>query len=221
MNKVQIIIFVVIVLTFGILFYTTQSDSWSFNQPKEAVSISDIPEQLDYITSTPSHLQQPSAQPQAKQNEIIDPQTLEPYKTASATAIVKTSKGNITLTLYGEDAPYAVANFIKKTKDGFYNNLIFHRVEGWVIQGGDPTGTGMGGGKIASELNDKPFVEGSLGLARTPVSKDISNDSQFFITKNDASHLNGDYVNFGIVTEGMDVVNQIAIGDKILGITIQ
>ena len=67
---------------------------------------------------------------------------------------------------------------------------------------------------------DMPFVEGSLGIARGS-NPQISNDSQFFITKNEASHLNKQYTNFGIVTEGMDVVKKIAIGDKILGITIE
>ena len=70
---------------------------------------------------------------------------------------------------------------------------------------------------MPTEINNKPFVVGSLGVARGQDIK-ISNDSQFFITKTDASWLNNQYTNFGIVTEGMDVVNKIEIGDKILGI---
>ena len=96
----------------------------------------------------------------------------------------------------------------------------FHRVEDWVIQGGDPTGTGSGGGQMQTEINSKPFVTGSLGVARGGDPR-ISNDSQFFIVKSDAAWLNQQYTNFGIVTEGMDVVNKIQIGDKILGITIE
>ena len=136
------------------------------------------------------------------------------------TAIIKTEKGDITLTLYPNDAPKTVANFVAKAKSGFYNNLVFHRVEDWVIQGGDPDGNGTGGGDMPTELNNKPFVVGSLGVARGGDIK-ISNDAQFFITKKDSSFLNGQYTNFGIVTNGMDVVKKIEIGDKILGITTE
>ena len=80
-------------------------------------------------------------------------------------------------------------------------------------------GNGTGGGHMPTELNDKPFVTGSLGVARGG-DISISNDSQFFITKSDASWLNHQYTNFGMVTEGMDVVDKIQIGDKIKSITI-
>jgi peptidyl-prolyl cis-trans isomerase B (cyclophilin B) len=136
------------------------------------------------------------------------------------TAIIKTEKGDITLSLYPNDAPKTVANFITKAKSGFYNNLTFHRVEDWVIQGGDPLGNGTGGGNMPTELNNKPFVVGSLGVARGPDIK-VSNDAQFFITKTDASWLNSQYTNFGIVTNAMDVVKKIEIGDKILQITTE
>ncbi len=141
-------------------------------------------------------------------------------KNVEIQAIIKTGKGNITLQLFDKDAPNTVKNFIQKEKSGFYNNLIFHRVENWVIQGGDPLGTGTGGSEMPTELNDKPFVVGALGVARGGNIK-ISNDAQFFITKTDSQFLNKQYTNFGIVTGGMDVVNKIAIGDKILGITVE
>jgi len=139
---------------------------------------------------------------------------------ASYSATIKTDKGDIGLTIYGSDAPNTVKNFINKAESGFYNDLIFHRVEDWVIQGGDPNGDGTGGNLIQTELNRRPFVEGSLGVAR---GGDIraSNDSQFFITKSDASWLNEKYTNFGIVTSGMDVVNEITKGDKILEIIVE
>lgn len=135
-------------------------------------------------------------------------------------AVIKTAKGDITLKLFPQDAPNTVANFVQKAKSGFYNNLIFHRVEDWVIQGGDPLGNGTGGGQMPTELNNKPFVVGSLGVARGQ-NINISNNAQFFITKKAAPWLNGQYTNFGIVTSGMDVVDKIQIGDKILGITIK
>jgi len=165
----------------------------------------------------------PSLSPSPSSTQTIN---ITPFKTSTPSsqtenisAIIKTSKGDIELTFYSKEALNTVANFVNKAKSGFYNNLIFHRVEDWVIQGGDPLGNGTGGGKMVTELNNKPFVVGSLGIARGGDIK-ISNDAQFFITKTDASWLNGQYTNFGIVTKGMDVVNKIEIGDKILGIII-
>ena len=139
---------------------------------------------------------------------------------ASYSAVIKTSKGDINLTLFGKDAPNTVKNFITKAKSGYYKELLFHRVEDWVVQGGDPKGDGTGGGQMQTEINNLPFVEGSLGVARRGDIK-VSNDSQFFITKSESSHLNGQYTNFGIVTNGMDVVKKMEIGDKILGIEIE
>ncbi|OGH41473.1 MAG: hypothetical protein A3H79_02230 [Candidatus Levybacteria bacterium RIFCSPLOWO2_02_FULL_36_8b] len=135
------------------------------------------------------------------------------------TAVIKTERGDIEIAFYSKDAPNTVQNFVQKAKRGFYNNLNFHRVEDWVIQGGDPLGNGTGGGNMPTELNNKPFIVGSLGVARGGDIK-ISNAAQFFITKKDSQFLNGQYTNFGIVTKGMDIVNKIEIGSKILGISI-
>jgi len=128
-----------------------------------------------------------------------------------------TSKGEIELRLYADKAPKTVENFLSKAKSNYYKNLTFHRVEDWVIQGGDPQGTGRGGGDMATELNNQPFTIGSLGVARGADIK-ISNDSQFFICTTACEWLNGKYTNFGEVVNGMDVVKKIAIGDKILSI---
>lgn len=138
----------------------------------------------------------------------------------SVVAKIQTSKGVIEALMIRRDAPNTILNFVKKAKNGYYNNLTFHRVEDWVIQGGDPLGNGTGGGEIPTELNDKPFIAGSLGVARRNDIR-VSNDSQFFITKKETSSLNRLYTNFGIVTNGMDVVNKIEVGDRILGITVQ
>lgn len=159
----------------------------------------------------------PTSSKQATQSASSD--TIDDVDTKQ-TAIIKTEKGDITLSLYQNHAPKTVANFITKAKSGFYNNLTIHRVEDWVIQGGDPLGNGIGGGGMPTELSDKPFVAGSLGVARGQDIK-LSNDAQFFITKTDALWLNKQYTNFGIVTGGMHVVNKIEIEDKILGITIK
>lgn len=162
----------------------------------------------------------PSQTPLQNQTTNILPSSTPDNVSNVVTAVIKTEKGDIELTFYTKDAPNTVANFVNKAKSGFYNNLIFHRVEDWVIQGGDPLGNGTGGGNMSTELNNKPFIMGSLGVARGQ-DINISNDAQFFITKKYSQFLNGQYTNFGIVTKGMDVVNKILIGDKILGITVR
>jgi cyclophilin family peptidyl-prolyl cis-trans isomerase len=131
--------------------------------------------------------------------------------------VLDTAKGCIVNKLYTDpsaNVAKTIANFEQKANSGYFNGLIFHRVEDWVIQGGDPEGTGAGGGKMPSEYNNLPFKAGALGIARggDPTQ---NNDSQFFITKSAAESLNGQYTNWGEVVQGMDVVNQIAIGDKI------
>jgi peptidyl-prolyl cis-trans isomerase B (cyclophilin B) len=138
----------------------------------------------------------------------------------ATTATIKTSKGDITIELYPDVAPKTVSNFASKAKSGYYANLTFHRVEDWVLQGGDPLGTGTGGGDMPTEFNDKPFTPGAVGVARRS-DPSVQNDSQFFIVKTDATFLNKQYTNFGMVTSGMDVVNKMEIGDKILSITVE
>jgi len=179
---------------------------------------------LDTVSPTQAvNIQQqktaPTSQPQTANINASENSTSSSELT-SEQVVLQTNKGDIELTLYSKEAPNTVKNFLTKAQNGFYANKIFHRVEDWVIQGGDPLGNGTGGGNMVTELNDKPFVVGSLGVARGGDIK-ISNDAQFFITKTDASWLNGQYTNFGIVTKGIDVVNKIEIGDKILGITIK
>ncbi len=119
--------------------------------------------------------------------------------------------------LYPEFAPITVANFEKLIKEGFYDGLIFHRViPGFMIQGGCPEGTGMGGPKerIKGEFlangipNDLKHTRGVLSMART--ADPNSAGSQFFIMHADAPHLDGQYAAFGKVVEGMDAVDEIA-----------
>ena len=127
--------------------------------------------------------------------------------------------GSFTIALHTTSAPKTVANFVEKATSGFYDGKTFHRVEGWVVQGGDPDGTGRGGGKMPSELNSLNFAVGAVGIARGPDIK-VNNDSQWFVVKTDASFLDNQYTNFGQVTKGMDVVNTIKIGDKIKSVTL-
>ncbi|MEK7150714.1 MAG: peptidylprolyl isomerase [Patescibacteria group bacterium] len=143
-------------------------------------------------------------------------------------ATIKTAKGSIIIDLYPKAAPKTVAGFIEKSKAGYFNGLKFHRVEDWVLQGGDPLSRdeskksmwGTGGGNIETELSQMPFVIGAVGVARGGDIK-ISNDSQFFVVKKDAQFLNGQYTLFGQVTQGMDVVQNMTIGDTIQSITIE
>ena len=119
--------------------------------------------------------------------------------------------------LYPEIAPNTVRNFISLVSSGFYDGLIFHRViNGFMIQGGDPEGTGMGGpgynikGEFAQNgfANDLRHSAGVLSMARSMMPD--SAGSQFFIMHKNAPHLDGAYAAFGKITEGMDVVNKIA-----------
>ena len=119
--------------------------------------------------------------------------------------------------LYPEIAPNTVNNFISLVKKGYYDGLIFHRViKGFMIQGGDPTGTGMGGpgysikGEFAQNgfKNDLKHTEGVLSMARSMMPD--SAGSQFFVMHKNSPHLDGGYAAFGKVIEGMDVVDSIA-----------
>ena len=123
----------------------------------------------------------------------------------------------IKLELYPEAAPKTVANFEKLVKEGFYDGLIFHRViAGFMIQGGDPEGTGMGGaserivGEFAMNGHKNPIkhTRGVISMARSQNPNSAS--SQFFIMHADAPHLDGQYAAFGRVIEGMDAVDEIA-----------
>ena len=144
--------------------------------------------------------------------------TEQPAKVASAT--VELAKGgSFTIALRADKAPQTVERFSGKAKSGFYDNLTFHRVEDWVVQGGDPLGTGTGGEKVPSEFNDLSFRLGSIGIARGPDPK-INNGSQWFVVLKDSTFLDKQYTNFGQVTTGMEVVKGVKIGDKIKRITI-
>ncbi len=125
--------------------------------------------------------------------------------------------GQMELELFPETAPITVKNFLNLVDHNFYDGIIFHRViKGFMLQGGDPEGTGMGGpgydikGEFSSNgfKNDLKHTEGVLSMARSMMPD--SAGSQFFIMHKNAPHLDGDYAAFGKITEGMDIVNKIA-----------
>jgi cyclophilin family peptidyl-prolyl cis-trans isomerase len=143
------------------------------------------------------------------------------FQKDSILATIETSKGEILIELYPEVAPLTVSNFIQLAEKGYYNNILFHRVlPDFVIQAGDPRGDGWGGPgyAIPCEYNEKSFNRGTIGIATA--GKDTGG-SQFFICHSEQSHLNRKYTVFGNVLNGMDVVDQIEIDDKIVKIVIQ
>ena len=138
-------------------------------------------------------------------------------KAGDTVAVMKTTAGDIRILLFPDAAPKAVENFVTHAKDGYYTGIIFHRViPDFMIQGGDPDGTGMGGPgyEIKGEFsqngfkNDLKHTEGVLSMARA--MHPDSAGSQFFIMHKTSPHLDGSYAAFGKVIEGMDVVNKIA-----------
>lgn len=152
------------------------------------------------------------------------PMVIDPNKTYRAT--IETSKGNIVADLYPKDAPQTVNNFVWLARQGFFDNLTFHRYEpGFVIQGGDPLGNGTGGPgyNIPPEIK-RTHPRGALAMARRggPPETTPSSGSQFYITLADTPNLDGAYTSFGQTTpETMSVVDQIRKGDVIKHVTIQ
>jgi len=135
---------------------------------------------------------------------------------------METSKGNIEIELYASAAPITVNNFIFLINEEFYNGVSFHRViADFVIQGGDPTGTGTGGPgyRFQDEFDDNPnrHERGSLSMANAGPG---TNGSQFFICHSPQSHLDGRHTVFGKVTEGLDIVDQIEAGDEMIKVTV-
>lgn len=127
---------------------------------------------------------------------------------------IDTAKGQIVLEVYPDLMPITVENFDKLVQSGFYNGLKFHRVEDWVIQGGDPLGNGTGGPGWTIRLETNPQLKNLRGAVAMARAMDPNSaGSQFYILKVDAPWLDGQYAVFGRVIQGMDVVDQIEIGD--------
>ena len=140
--------------------------------------------------------------------------------TSDEVAVIKTAKGTIKFRFFCEDAPKHAAAFIELAEKGFYDGTAFHRVvPGFVVQGGDPfsktgegpVGTGGPGYNLAAEFNARPHLDGTVAMARA--QHPDSAGSQFYICLGPQSFLDGQYTVFGQVTDGMDVVRQIAQGD--------
>ncbi len=141
----------------------------------------------------------------------------------SYSATMETTKGTIEIELYATAAPITVNNFVFLIREGFYDGVTFHRViPNFVIQGGDPTGTGRGGPgyRFQDEFAGNPHKHGTGFLSMANAGPG-TNGSQFFITHSPQPHLDGRHTVFGKVTSGMDVVIAIKQGDKMTTVTVQ
>jgi len=138
------------------------------------------------------------------------------------TATIKTNKGEIELALNSEHAPSTVNNFVFLANEGFYDGVSFHRViPDFMVQGGDPTGSGGGGPgyRFACEVKENPLTHERCVISMANAGPN-TNGSQFFITHSPQPHLNGRHTVFGTVTAGHDVVDQLAQGDVMEAVSI-
>ena len=149
----------------------------------------------------------------SKQYAAVPPMTID--KTKKYVAEIVTAKGKMVLALDAEHAPRTVNNFIFLARDGYYDGVGFHRViDNFMIQGGDPTGSGMGGPgyQFEDEFTNNPLrhVDHVISMANAGPN---TNGSQFFITHASQPHLDGRHTVFGTLTDGADVLNSIQQGD--------
>jgi peptidyl-prolyl cis-trans isomerase B (cyclophilin B) len=150
------------------------------------------------------------------------PPTMQIDAKKKYTAKIETARGTIVLDLAPQHAPKTVNNFVFLAKEGYYNAVAFHRViSDFMIQGGDPTGTGRGGPgyKFEDETRTNPLLH-ETGVISMANAGPNTNGSQFFITHGPQPHLDGKHTVFGKVTSGMAVVNAIKQGDQMLTVEI-
>ena len=160
----------------------------------------------------------PTPPPKRKTYSTPPPMKIDTSKQYTAT--IETKKGKLVLELFAKDVPVTVNNFVFLAREGFYDGVIFHRIiPDFMAQGGDPTGTGMGGPgySFADEFTAHTHETGALSMANAGPN---TNGSQFFITYAPQSHLDGIHTVFGQLKSGMDVLKNLQNGDVITRITI-
>lgn len=197
MNKLVIPAIIIILAVGGYFYYQSKQD----NKTAETKQKTEKTEQPEQKQETPTPTPTPAPAQESTPDRVY--------------ATIETSMGTIKVELYGKEAPKTAANFIKLVKDGFYNGLKFHRViPNFVIQGGDPEGTGGGGPgyTVPAEIGLK-HTKGAIAMARTDDSVNparASSGSQFYITVDALPSLDGKYTVFGYVISGMDVAVKIS-----------
>ena len=170
-------------------------------------------------TPAPQPKPEPIPPPKPKSYSAPPPMTIDTSK--HYTAIIETQKGNLVLELFAKDVPVTVNNFVFLAGEGFYDGSTFHRViPGFMAQGGDPTGTGMGnaGYRFNDEFTKHTHEAGTLSMANSGPN---TNSAQFFITYTPQHGLDGKHSVFGQLIEGMDVLEKIKNGDTIIRIIIE
>jgi len=203
-NRTKIIIGLIIIGAIVFIYFLFTSDS--------SEQASDNSSQLTNINKQTN---------MSNQKTYSFPGVLPDERIKNKKVVLNTNKGVIEIELYADDAPKTVSNFVYLAEEGYYNGLTFHRVEpGFVVQGGDPNGTGTGGPgyKFEDEPVTKDYDQGIVAMANSGPN---TNGSQFFIMLEDKTTLPKDYTIFGKVTAGMDVVKQIAIGDTMDTVSIE
>ena len=174
---------------------------------------------IPFLASCSSQSPEPAPTSKAKTYSSPPPMTIDTNKQYTAT--IETEKGKLVLELFASDAPVTVNNFVFLAREGFYDGVIFHRIiADFMAQGGDPTGTGMGGPgyAFADEFTDHTHVTGALSMANAGAN---TNGSQFFITYAPQHHLDGKHSVFGQLVEGMDVLKKLENGDAMIRVTIE
>lgn len=185
------------------------------NSPTE--TIADAPAEA-VASATPSPSDTPVATAPAGEVDL----SVDENGLSKAVVTIETAKGNISFRFYSKDAPTTVARIAELVKTGFYNGLTFHRVvPDFVIQGGDPVGNGTGGSgqKLKAEFNSRKHVLGTVAMARS--QDPDSADSQFYIALGPIPHLDGSYTVFGQVSEGIENVKKIEMGDTMTKVSIR
>ncbi|MBU1031682.1 peptidylprolyl isomerase [Patescibacteria group bacterium] len=220
-QKVLGVFLIIFIVAAGVYFTVTK-----FKNDVSTISASPspTPATLDFLFNQDSS---PAAQQQSQQTDLPlatnkklpdFPGILKPEVLQNKKAIIQTGKGMIELQIYPE-ATMAASNFMILASNGFYNGLTFHRVEDWVVQGGDPTGTGSGGPgyHFPDEPVTRSYVKGIVAMANSGPN---TNGSQFFILKKDTA-LAPNYTIFAAVISGQEVVNKLSVGDIMQKVVIQ
>ncbi|MDD5147049.1 MAG: peptidylprolyl isomerase [Candidatus Daviesbacteria bacterium] len=225
-QKVLGILLIVFIIGTAIYFTVTK---FSRDVSNLSATPTPVPQDINFtLNSTPAPSAANVAQTQQTQstelplakNKRLDrfPGILRPEVLQNKKAVIQTSKGLIQLQIYPE-ASMAASNFMLLAANGFYDGLIFHRVEDWVVQGGDPTGIGSGGPgyEFPDESVTRAYVKGIVAMANSGPN---TNGSQFFILKKDVS-LQPNYTIFGQIISGEDIVEKLIIGDVMQKVVIQ